>query len=79
MAQTHLNVQTVSFQLGKGIGASQPVAADENQAEDPSGAAQPADDEENEGSDDENDASSDVSFDKVPSLQEACFYRVIFL
>ena len=76
--QTHLNVQTVPFQLHKGVGASQPVADDENQAEDPSGAAQPADDKDDEGSDDQNDASSDVSFDKVRWLQDAWFYRAFF-
>ena len=51
MGQTHWDVQTVSFQFGKGAGDSQPVAAIEHQAEDPSGDAQPAGDEDDEASD----------------------------
>ena len=51
MGQTHLDVQTVSFQFGKGVCDSQPVAAIDHQAEDSSGAAQPADDEDDEASD----------------------------
>ena len=51
MGQTHLNVQTVSFQFVKHVGASQPVAAFEHQADGSSGIPQPVDDEADEASD----------------------------
>ena len=63
MGQTHLGVQTVPFQFGKGVGASQPVAVEESQAGKPSGVAQPADDGDAEGAGDQNDSSSDANFD----------------
>ena len=50
MGQTHLGVQAVPFQFGKGVGASQPVAAIKHQAEDSSGVAQPAGNEDDEAS-----------------------------
>ena len=95
-AETHMSVQTMSFQLDKHVkatessaagstgqqaeeagGASQPAdeapPPDEPEDTDPRDAAQPGNDADEDASENQDDESSDVSFDKFLWLKEPCF------